>query len=222
MNIDHHIQLSLLEKLAASEEPVKYSDLKEGDIDNSLFSYHLNKLVARGMVEKIADGYGMTVEGARWINDNGLTIRPKETLRVFVAVVIKNENNEYLVRQRAGQLKAIINDYMLPAIPYTNNNDLPDQIDQVIKKYIPDDALIERQDYGFAQIKAVYVDAAKRALFHVTRCETKLFDPIDDQASEWYVWDQLTAIDHPSAEILRQIIQYTDDHGGHTSPVIVG
>jgi hypothetical protein len=225
MNIDHHLQLSLLRKLSQSDTPVRYSDLKDGDIENSLFSYHLNKLIDRKMVEKIDDGYRLTTDGSRWLNDNGvfLPTRQKEALRVSIALVVTNEAGEFLIGQRTGQFKSMINDYMLPTRYYENTADITDQIDDTIAIYIPTDSLLERVDYGFGQIKAVYEDKTMRHLFCITHCMTKNYEPlVQDWPAEftWMSLDEITAIDHPSARILRGIISYVrsgDNH--HETPL---
>ncbi len=223
MNIDHHIQLTLIKKLTESEKAVKYNDLKEDGIENSLFSYHLNKLLDRGMVTKTDAGYTLTVDGARWINDNGVTIQPKNAPRVFVALVVQKEDSSYLVGQRTGQFKETINDYMLPSIRYTNDVDLTVQVDQAIETFIPAGCSIEVLDYGFVQIKATYVDnAVMRNLFHLTFCKVKSFD-LEADNYQWHTQGQIEEIEHPSATILRQLIAYTQDVSNqHETPTISG
>lgn len=223
MNIDHRIQLSLIQELAKSEKSVKYNNLKEDGMENSLFSYHLKKLIDRRMVQKDDEGYTLTVEGARWLNDNGVTLRSKDAPRVVVALVIQNEDGNYLVGQRTGQFKETINDYILPSIRYTNDADLPEQIDQVIETFIPADSLSDRSDCGFVQIKATYVDdVVMRNLFHLTYCRARAFSPKADNY-QWYTEEQIEEINHPSATILRQLITHSQNtHNQRTVPVIAG
>ena len=221
MNIDHHIQLTSIQKLAKSEKPVKYNDLKEAGVENSLFSYHLNKLLDRGMVTKIDDGYTLTIEGARWLNDNGVALHPKDAPRVVVALVVQNEDGTYLVGQRTGQFKETINDYILPSIRYTNDADLPEQIDQAIETFIPANNLSDKLDYGFVQIRATYADGrVMRNLFHLTFCRVKAFDP-KTANYEWYPQEQIEEINHPSATILRQLIAYTQDTHNQRAAIVV-
>ncbi len=227
MHIDHHLQLSTLQKLADSNSVIKYSDLKDGTIENSLFSYHLNKLIQRGMVEKQGDGYTLTIEGSRWLNDNGIGLRPKESPRISVAVVVQNDAGEFLIGQRTGQFKAMINDYFLPSLPYTNDADIAEQISGVMATYIPADCLIEQADYGFAQIRATYIDnAVMRRLFSITQCWTTRFEPLQNQPDkqfEWLSWEQIQAIEHPSATILRDIIVFANhSENTHTTPLFIG
>lgn len=223
MHIDHYLQASILEKLIQSDELVRYSDLKDADIENSLFSYHLNKLIDRGMVEKKDDGYSLSIQGARWVNDNGLSLRQDESPRVSVVLVIRNEDDEYLIGQRTGQLKQTINDYISPATLYINGADIADQINTTISAYIPPENLKERADCGFVQIKATYVDTAVlRTLFHVTYCSVSKFEPIMKNF-EWLSREQVEAIDHPSATILEGLMKYVENSENRkTTPTIAG
>jgi hypothetical protein len=226
MRIDHHIQQTIALKLAESKDPVIYSDLKQPDIENSLFSYHLNKLIARKMVQKLDGGYSLTVEGARWLHNTDMTARAGKSIPVFVTLVIENESGNYLIGQRAGQFKALINDYVFPGLYYTNDLDLDQQIDQCIDAYIPDGLLLKRTEFGFVQIKAEYTDKSLRCLFNITYCRTKDFDPLKILSMvdfQWMTNEEIDAINHPSAELLRGIIKYTSNtKNTHQTPQFVG
>ncbi len=225
MHIDHHLQQSILKRLAASKEVVRYGDLKEGDIENSLFSYHLNKLLSRGMVAKDDTGYTLSVDGARWLNDNGFGMSASEAPRVYVALVVQNESGDYLVGQRTGQFLETINDYMLPSAAYTNASDIPEQIVATVEQFVPSGVLRERTDHGFVQIKASYSDdAVMRTLFSVTVCKTSDFEPLQPYIASRYEWLSLNAIeniDHPSATILRGIIRHVQRSDSACDPVVI-
>ncbi len=225
MHIDHHLQQAALRQLAASDAPVRYGDLKQGDIESSLFSYHLNKLLDRGMVEKTDDGYVLTRDGARWLNDNGFGMTADDAPRVFVALVMQNDAGDYLVGQRTGQFHETINDYIVPSATYSNGSDLPEQINAAIASFVPADALKERADHGFVQIKATYSDSAVvRALFSVTFCKTSDFEPLQPYSSSRYEWlslDAIEKIDHPSALILRDIIRYVHRGDSVREPIVI-
>lgn len=226
MNIDHHLQQTIVELLKSSDGPVRYTGLKDPTIENSLFSYHLNKLLARDIVQKIDDGYSLTIEGARWLNDNGSSIRQSEVARVFMALLVQDETGNYLVGQRIGQMKATINDYMLPSVSYDNNDDLPDQVQRATTTFIPKGHLADRRDCGFVQIKATYTDdAVMRALFHVTSVQVRHFGSVttNTAAFEWMSREQINAIDHPSTRILQGLIDRVGSVNDSTpTPVIVG
>ncbi len=223
MNIDHHLQQTILQKLADNDGPVRYSDLKAGDIENSLFSYHLNKLIDRKMVEKSDDGYSLTIDGARWLKDNGFMLKQADPARVFVALVVRNSDGSYLVGQRSGQFKAIINDYITPSKLYSNDFDIANQINKVVTAFIPEDTLRSYENFGFVQIKASYSDGAVlRSLFHVTSCEVENFEPLQD-GFEWFSREQIESIEHPSATILSGLITHVENTDSqNTTPTITG
>lgn len=222
MDIDHHLQQAIIELLKQSSEPVRYTDLKDPAIENSLFSYHLNKLLTRGMLQKIDDGYSLTVEGARWLNDNGSSIKSSEAPRIAVALVIRDEADNYLIGRRTGQMKATINDYITPSVRYSNDEDLPDQVRRAMAEFIPNDSLIEQKDCGFVQIRASYInDVIMRALFYVTAIRVRNFEPVTPY--EWLSRQQINAIDHPSARILQGLIDHTSDiEKSMVTPVVPG
>lgn len=219
MDIDHHLQQTIIERLKQSTDPVRYTDLKDPTLENSLFSYHLNKLITRNMVQKTDDGYALTIEGARWLNDNGFLLKPKEAPRVFIALVVQNNDGKYLINQRSGQMKSAINDYMFATTVYSNDAAISDQIQAAITKHIPDGKLVERTEFGFVQIQPVYIDnRTMRSLVSVTRCQVEPFEP-PLETQRWMSRDEINAIDHPSAEILRQIIDYTQNSSAaHDTP----
>lgn len=226
MNIDHHLQLAMIEKLASSAEALKYSDLKDKTVENSLFSYHLNKLIQRDMVVKQEDGYSLTKEGARWLNDNGIKMQPREAARIYIALVVQNDKGQYLIGQRTGQFSQKISDYILPSVPYTNSLDLSDQINNVVSTFLAGSEVTDQVDFGFMQIRATYKDGkVMRNLFSVTACKVNNFIQLVPGNAEyaWLEWEEVETIDHPSAEILRQVIVYIqDDRKAHSTPLIIG
>jgi hypothetical protein len=63
--LDHHVQRSIVYRLAFGGG-VRFSDLKPDTLDNKLFTYHLKKVMAAGLVTKDAEGlYMLTPEGRR-------------------------------------------------------------------------------------------------------------------------------------------------------------
>ncbi len=113
--VDHHLQAALLSRLVDANGPVRFTDLKEDGIENSLFMYHVNKLISRGIIEKSDDGFLLTPNGAHWVNfvgPNMMSATP--TVRPLVELIIQGENNTILLSTRKGQLREQLNDYMLP------------------------------------------------------------------------------------------------------------
>ena len=53
--LDHHIQQTILYRLAFSEG-LKFTELKPGTLDNKLFTYHLHKVITAGYIHKTVKG----------------------------------------------------------------------------------------------------------------------------------------------------------------------
>jgi len=63
--LDHHIQRSIVYRLALLES-ARFSGLKPDEVENKLFTYHLKKVVAAGLVAKTDKGlYQLTSKGRR-------------------------------------------------------------------------------------------------------------------------------------------------------------
>jgi hypothetical protein len=63
--LDHHLQRDIVYRLAFLDG-ARFSELKPDDVENKLFTYHLQKLLAAGYVEKGEDGlYRLSAEGRR-------------------------------------------------------------------------------------------------------------------------------------------------------------
>lgn len=63
--IDHHIQKSIVYALALTPS-ARFGELKPDDVENKLFDYHLKKVLATGLVEKLNSGeYTLTPLGRR-------------------------------------------------------------------------------------------------------------------------------------------------------------
>lgn len=61
--LDHHIQRTIVYRLALTPS-LTFSELRPDTLENKLFTYHLKKVVAAGLVEKNEDGrYALTPEG---------------------------------------------------------------------------------------------------------------------------------------------------------------
>lgn len=63
--LDHHLQRDIVYRLAFLDG-ARFSELKPDDVENKLFTYHLQKLLVAGYVYKGEDGlYRLSVEGRR-------------------------------------------------------------------------------------------------------------------------------------------------------------
>lgn len=63
--LDHHLQRDIVYRLAFLDG-ARFSELKPDDVENKLFTYHLQKLMVAGYVDKGEDGlYRLSAEGRR-------------------------------------------------------------------------------------------------------------------------------------------------------------
>lgn len=113
--VDHYLQAALLSRLSDADRPLRFSELKEDGIENSLFMYHANKLIARRAITKDDDGFRLTVDGARWVNSIGPGMMfAQPMVKALVQLVVRDDAGNLLVSSRKGQLKELLNDFMLP------------------------------------------------------------------------------------------------------------
>ncbi|MGE5299261.1 MAG: NUDIX hydrolase [Acidobacteriota bacterium] len=111
-SIDHHLQSHVVRQLMAHGEQ-SFSALKPADVENSLFMYHMRKLIARGIVAKTPNGFQLTPEGARWANRSGAYVRPPELPRPMVQLLVVKDGH-VLLSERVSHMATHINRYMLP------------------------------------------------------------------------------------------------------------
>lgn len=112
--VDHFLQAQIIQQLAASDSPVRFSDLKENGVENSLFMYHANKLIDRGLIEKYNGGFQLTTKGARWANFTNSNLLSRVALpKPLVQCIIKAEDS-VLIANRTGSMKDLLNKYVLP------------------------------------------------------------------------------------------------------------
>jgi hypothetical protein len=117
--IDHFLQADILNKLTAADKPIRFSHLKQDGIENSLFMYHANKLIGRGLIAKTAAGFSLTLKGARWANYAGVFHDFSITTpRPIVQFIIQNDAGFVLLAVRKGQLRQRLNDFLLPGNIY--------------------------------------------------------------------------------------------------------
>ncbi len=110
--LDHHIQTSIVETLHLRGGQ-SFSSLKPRGIENSLFMYHIRKLITRGIVEKTTTGFVLTANGARWANQTDHRYRHPKAPRLLIQFIVIRDN-AILVSERAAHMAEHLNHYMLP------------------------------------------------------------------------------------------------------------
>jgi 8-oxo-dGTP pyrophosphatase MutT (NUDIX family)/predicted transcriptional regulator len=64
----HFIQMSILKKLLFAES-LKFSELRpDNNVENNLLTFHLDRLIKDGLVQKTEDGYKLTPTGKEFAN----------------------------------------------------------------------------------------------------------------------------------------------------------
>ena len=108
---DHHIQDTIIAALVAGEQ--RFSDLVPEGMENSLFTYHMRKLVKEGLVEKDDQMYRLTLKGAQLYNARYQLKKPLSYPRALVQFVVVKDG-EILLSRRTTSLASTLNEYMLP------------------------------------------------------------------------------------------------------------
>ena len=112
--IDHHLQAAIVKRLFL-QSPLVFSNLKPADVENSLFMYHVRKLVSRGIVEKAEAGFQLTPVGFQWANEMNkhTDLQPHRGPRFLVQFIII-ANNSVLLSRRQAPIATHIQEYLLP------------------------------------------------------------------------------------------------------------
>lgn len=91
--LDHHIQRQIVYQLAFADSQ-RFGELKPDDIDSKLFTYHLKKVVAAKLIDKLGDGsYALTAEGRR-IGKGALWKERKYIDRAYSIILIALKDEE--------------------------------------------------------------------------------------------------------------------------------
>lgn len=210
--VDHYLQLGILEQLTHSEMPVKFSDLKSDDLENSLFMYHMNKLIQRGVVEKRGnEGFALTPKGADWINTTGITsLDTKPLPRPLVQLVIRH-NSKLLISIRRGQIGEHLNKHLLPGGLHKYGLSADETARQLLKKFFPDATVVEPMFVSVAEMIVHKDEIVHHAISHIFSVnlpeETR---PVNDPLFD-FMWIDLTTIaaneEYQKEEILQQIVE---------------
>ncbi len=136
MQLDHVIQVEIAKELAQSDTPLSFTQLKPQGMENSLFMYHARKLLSRAIIEKVANGYALTREGAVWLNEFGISIQTtRNSPRALISLVVQSTDGRYLISTRSGQMNRHLNSYLLPGTQLKKGKPIDDQITFVLNAY---------------------------------------------------------------------------------------
>lgn len=100
----HPIQLHILRKLLF-KTALKYSQLKQSEMENSQFVFHLDKLIHNGYIQKQHSDYTLTSSGKEFANrmdtqEIKLKLQPKTTTVIACTRQSSDGETEYLIYTR--------------------------------------------------------------------------------------------------------------------------
>ena len=100
--LDHHIQRAIVYKLALAPS-LRFSELKPDTIESKLFTYHLKKVVAAGLVHKTEDGeYELTADGRLYgvhVLENTMALVDRAYSALFL-VIRRKQDGAWLLYER--------------------------------------------------------------------------------------------------------------------------
>ncbi len=95
----NQIQLEILSSLTTSERK-RFNQLKPAGMENDQFNYHLKFLLEKNLVEKAEDGYGLTLQGKKFVSNMTLDGVVEDLFKVSIAA--------YVVREREGEHQMLL------------------------------------------------------------------------------------------------------------------
>lgn len=100
----HITQIKILQELLYSKA-LRFSELKPSGMEGSKFTFHLDSLIDLGMVDKVDEGYSLTVTGKEYANrmdfgDEEIPVQAKLSVLLFCTRE-EDEKTQYLLYTRA-------------------------------------------------------------------------------------------------------------------------
>lgn len=103
ISVNHSIQKHIIDLLEHAKI-ARFSELRPARTDTNLFTYHLNSLVKRGLVDKTEEGYSLSVKGLSYVDQGKAQeklsyVQPK----ILTMLVVQNEEGDVLLQKRSKQ-----------------------------------------------------------------------------------------------------------------------
>lgn len=202
--VNHFIQKNVLSYLT-QQKIARFRDMRPLKTDTNLYSYHLKLLQKNGFVEKMDDGYTLTVRGMSYVDRiSAESVRLSVQPKVVTMLVIQNGYGGVLMYQKTRQ--PFIDQWTLPFGKVYNNDA---SITQAAKRETKDkigDVEIALHHAGDCYVRVRHDDEIKiSTLIHVFYGTTDL-----ELAGEHLKWVKLHAIDAlDTAPAIDQIIART-------------
>lgn len=170
-HIDHHLQVEIMRRLAFASEPIRFTDLKEEGIENSLFMYHLNKLISKKLVNKSEDGFTLTADGANWANIVGVGNFSLQLTPIPLVQMVIKSGNKILIAHRKGQTAKLLNNNLLPGGPHRYGSDAQQNVQEALQSCLPG----AQADFKLLTVADVIVttkqDFTHHSISHIYECQ---------------------------------------------------
>lgn len=99
----HEIQQYIVKQLV-HQEVCRYRDIKPKEVEGNLFTYHLRRLIQENIIEKCPNGYRLTGNGLRLVDNLSLqSMQPRIQPKIATLVACQNNNQEWLLYRRSKQ-----------------------------------------------------------------------------------------------------------------------
>jgi ADP-ribose pyrophosphatase YjhB (NUDIX family) len=101
--LEHHIQKYIVRVLMFQKQ-ARFSELRPPKVDTNLFTYHLNLLVRRAIVDKIEGGYELSQKGIAYVDrvsTEKFTVRTQP--KIITMLVVQNSDGHILLQKRTKQ-----------------------------------------------------------------------------------------------------------------------
>lgn len=101
--LDHHLQRTIVYKLSFQDK-ARFSELKPDGVENKLFTYHLQKVLLSGLIEKSEDGlYTLSAAGRRYSTgaiDKDKDLIIKRAHSVIFVILQRKSDGAWLLYER--------------------------------------------------------------------------------------------------------------------------
>jgi hypothetical protein len=199
---DHFLQAEIIKRLMAAETPLRFSELKEDGVENSLFMYHANKLLRRGMIEKRDGGFGLTRKGAAWANLVGTDAAgPKLLPRPLVQLIVRS-GDELLLARRKGSMKTLLNEFSLPGRVHTFGFTAQEVAEAWVKEYFG----VGVTPRFTAQVEHIFLggDLPFHTVSQVFELKTNVKELLREHGNYDYEWHPLAGISSENPDFTGQ------------------
>lgn len=103
------------------KEYARFSEMRPEKTDSNLYSYHLNRLISSGYINKTDLGYTLSTNGLRYVEYTNSNMAVRNQPKITTSILLNNENGDILLTKRLKQ--PYIGYYGLPLGKIHSNED---------------------------------------------------------------------------------------------------